>query len=484
MINFKLKTLLISSTKDQGFALILALVAGAVMILATTATIFTLQKENIIQFTEGETSRGLNAAQRGFYRYLKLINSNKFIAQHPACATTWNSSGVCQDSGTAQSWAQAQNIPGISPACPSADATAIKNFTNRDWQDLDPSNSTLGQYRLIDYTFNPNEQPPGSGEYKPFGTLTVEGRVNQKGSGSGATGVVNTATARVKQDIPLQPGLPGVPAIGVSLGVNFNGLNPAVWIGNGSATAVGTLKVNGNILFSKTDCSIPTGGGNPDFSNATSIIGDPRTLSGTTPNVPTPPLPGVLNNITNAQLTAAGTLPRAGDTPDPATNYYHYLVQDQLNLGGKPLNIQETTKVILYVQGNITIDGNVNQNQPANSSGHLEIYGNSITGAGNKYGCAAGVTCPTTGITFGGDVDVKGFIHAPAATVKQNLTPTVDLTGAIWVNNWNTPNSTITITPDNNYFNYTTIRNMNTANQRLVEPILSPPSSWETEEVQ
>ena len=493
MMNSKLKTILANKTKDGGFAFTLTLALGLIMVLVAIAAIIRSQQEKIISSAQRETTRGLSIAQTGVNRYRELIDKNKIIAMYPACVTWNTTTGVCQDGATVQSWYRAANIPGVSPACTGGDTTSIQNATNRQWQDVDASDPSRGQYRLIDYSYNADYNAGTSTYGEPTGTLTVEGRVNQKGTGNTATDAINTATTQLTVEIPIQPGIPLPPVpvnAAISLDSDFNSQDPALWIGSGSATNVGTLTVDGNILFStNSSCNIPTASGNPTSSNlqnsqTQSIIADPRTL----PNPPDLLGSGVTyQTISNTEIMAATELPRPGDSGD-GNNYYHYLVEDDLDVSGGDLNIRDGTKVILYVQGNINLEGNVNQNGGSNTSAYLEIYGNYDTGGGSyRYNCAAGVTCPTADIDLAGDIDVKAFIHAPAATVSEKTVgvgSTVDFIGALWVNNWNTPNSTITITPDDQYFYYTTIENMVTANTRVVDPIVFTPSSWNTEEVQ
>ena len=480
MIDSKLKAMLISNTKDRGFAFVLALAMGLIMVLASTAAIIRSQGEKIISSTQRETTRALSAAQTGITRYRDLIDKNKIIALYPAC-TSWNSTtGVCQDGSSTKSWFRASNIPGISEGCPGGDAANIQGQTNRTWQAIDSSDPTKGQYRLIDYSYTSNYDT-GTDSYtsQPIGTVTVEGRVNQGGG--------NIATTRLSIELPIQPGIPPNPSDAeISLEDKFNSLDPALWIGSSSATSVGNLTVTGNILFTNNSCTPPA---SPTGAN---VLAVPRAL----PN--TPALPGSYNIIDSdddtdpgtpgIQLAAGETLPKSSHSRD-SNNFYHYLVRGSLTIPNG-LNINRETKVILYVQGNITFQGNLNKDpDPAppdesNSSAYLEIYGNSGTSGSYRYNCASGVTCPTTQVTIAGNLDGNAFIHAPAATVTGSGAPNVNLTGAIWVNNWNTPNFNITITPDDKYFNYLTVQSFVTAQNRIVDPILSTPSSWKTEEVQ
>ena len=471
-MNRKLKSLIIGHHKEQGFVFVIALSMGLIMALVGLATLLQSEDENTLATAQQSTSNALNAADTGVTRFRNMIGANKVLAMYPATGSN--------------SWTNPAGITGITDACSYNTATAIQNaVNNRDWQNINSSDPSQGQYRLVDYTYTDNYDS-GSSSYNslPFGTLTVEGRVAS--SGNYSQGNMGIGATRVQVILPIQPGIVRVPSNAtISLRPNLNFLDPALWIGSTSTTQVTNLTVNGNILFSNSTCNLPSGTGDPTDAN----LGDPNAQSITVKpiSLPTPPvLPATYNTITNSSDLYQPTgepipLPSGTHTAD-GNNYYHYLVEDNLTLTAEGLNIVDGTKVILYVQGNINIQGNVNNG--TNNSAYLEIYGNTGSSSPYNYGCATGVSCPTQQVTFTGNTNFTGFIHAPGATVTTTGTPTVDITGAIWVNNWNTATGNVTISPDDQYFNYSTVQNMINANSRLVEAIIEKPSSWEILEVQ
>jgi hypothetical protein len=204
-----------------------------------------------------------------------------------------------------------------------------------------------------------------------------------------------------------------------------------------------------------------------------------------------------------------------GENKDKKT--YYYLVNGPLNLReGDSIRVNDGTKVVLMVRGDITIEQGASilsyNNAPDYPSSYLEIYGNCYIDAdGNciangssgdptKYGgeATSNITFsyPTTATAATPPINIRAFIHAPSATVTEDLaggTPTVNYIGSIWVNRWNTPQSTINITPDfvpsglnenkdpNIYQSsmfYTSGLNDNPFKQ--VKPKVFPPTKWET----
>jgi Tfp pilus assembly protein PilX len=242
----------------------------------------------------------------------------------------------------------------------------------------------------------------------------------------------------------------------------------------------------------------------------TSTIDNARVID-TVPEPDAPPPNNQNNTMDNAM----------GENKDRKT--YYYLVNGPLNLRERDsIRVNDGTKVVLMVRGDITIEqgasilsfnpaAGVDPNTaPGFPSSYLEIYGNCYVDAvgncianGNpgdptKYGGAATtkITFATTATAATPPINIRAFIHAPSATVTEDLaggTPTVNYTGSIWVNRWNTPQSTINITPDfvpsglneNNDPNiyqssmfYTSGLNDNPFKQ--VKPKVFPPTKWET----
>lgn len=440
-----LKTLLIHRSNEQGFTVPVVVLLGLIMILLSSITIFKSQAEVMTALTQRESARALYAAEAGVTQYRKLIARNRVIAINPK--SIWSTTANTCDS-----------------------STYINDKINT-YQNLSTTEN-LGQYKLKDYVYS---QASG------LGTLTVEGKFNE-------------AIAQIIVEIPIRAER--------SDPNNGTLLKPALWLASSSVTNIGNLKVDtGNIVVTQSSCTLPAQPTSTNLLNPNTqyIIADSRLL------VPTPDLPAgnnfsncasntnsIVNCITNAQLASVSELPRSTDKKDPANNYYHYIVTDSLVLSNKNLEINPGTKVILYVNGNITFDGNVTVNTN-NGSPFLEIYGN----VNPKYGNAN-----TEKIQFNGNrtININAFIHAPQATVSKAdnaNNATVQLNGAMWVNNWNYTSSlpaTTTIKLDvRDVVDTTTTPSTTTSYSAYLfysstqnlppKPLIYPPSSWKTEEV-
>ena len=538
-----IKTLLIRRSQEQGFVLPTVIALGLIMLLLGTVNIFKSNDENITAIAQRDTSEALTAAEAGVSFYRDLIDKNKVIATYSACdaGLNWNSGTnqwTCSDT-TEISWARASAIPGINDSCDfdggSANNVDVQNATLTGWQNV---NGNLGQYRLVNYTYNNN-----------LGTLIVQGRDRNSDSESAIT--------QVQVQFPIQANT------GNQITENLNNFNPVLWIGSSTITSIGggntsatsddNLVVDGNIVVSQANCNL-TGTTLTTANNLGNISATPLSLPATPSppdyidNTTTPPTPadGItpfyalelidpldvaagyypradrttntkLNVVTNDdeiidRATVSGTfntfdpvttiqLPRPGDNSEyiNGENVYHYLIEDNLNLGdGDQIRITKGANVILYVMGNITFDGkiDVNKNAGSNTSKNLQIYGNSGL---SQFGCnfplptggtqLLSVTCPNDDITFQGNkrIRIEAFIHAPNATVTSSSgDPNVIIRGAMWVKQWNDTtlaNKKVTITSDDNFLDYASVRNLIGTSNSLIKPIIYPASYWTTQRV-
>ncbi|BAU65231.1 hypothetical protein STA3757_26120 [Stanieria sp. NIES-3757] len=457
-MNYLIKSFLICRSREQGFAIPIVIGLGLIMILIGMVSIVKSNEEDLTAIGQRGTQRALTAGEAGVAYYRDLINKNKAIA-------VYNSSGTV-------SWANNTGIPNLdfyvkpSPnncftASDGFGATNVTNAAGAAWRDVD---SNLGQYKLINYEYIAADK---------IGRLVVEGRDRNSSNEASVT--------RLRVEFPIQPGVPRPP--GVSQDViteNLNNLAPALWLGSDLMTLNGTKNnlnvVNGNILVSSLNCQLSTGT-KAIAAVLPNIVAEPQTL----PSIPL--AVGGVNNITNSSVLENVDLPRSGDNwaiqsvREQTKNVYQYSIPNGLSLTNKNIliNISPTNrtkdKIIFYVQNNITFDGNVDVNWNADyKSEHLEIYSND----------------PIT-IRFqgSGNIRLKAFIHAPNATVEVTGTPTVEITGAVWVKEWqNTTNQTVTITPDASYYGYTSVRRSLDNNALVIQPIIYPPSKWETVEAE
>ena len=480
-MNFLLKAFLVYRRKsEKGFAIPMVLSLGIIMVLLGTVSIFRSSEEDLTAITQRSTSRALNAAEAGVARYRQLLSNYKVIATYNAC-NSWSGT-TCSASGS--TWKNPTQLPNIDQSCPNNGSTVVANATTRAWQNIDDSDPSLGQYRLVDYIYDPNyDTATNTYTDQPTGTLIVEGRVNQNNAAS-------AAVTRIRVVFPVQPGIPTPNGEEVTLESNFNSFNPALWLTgstsgsvDASVTNIGDLVVEGNIIVTDSDCNVT--GSLPNNNNL--VIVDPR-------RPPLQPIPtgfivksvdagNLVNNITQTLPCNDNSQGCFHDDPEIITEsdgaktfIYHYRVTGDLVLDNKEIKVSENKKVILYVDGNITLNGNAQLNpSPNTTSANLEIYGTNNTENINLKGNE--------------EIKIKAFIQAPAAKVNISDNPKVDFDGSMFVKDWDVQSGVtkeIKITPDDQYFNYKSIKDLSSSSgrPRIVDPIIYKPSEWETVQVE
>jgi Tfp pilus assembly protein PilX len=447
-----IKAILIRRSREQGFAIPTIIALGLIMTLIGTINIFKSSDENLTAISQRDAQKALTAAEAGVAYYRDLIDKNKTIA-------VYNSTGTV-------SWTNPNNIPAINNNCGFTNQgnTAVSNAATSAWQNVN-GNSDLGQYRLKSYTYDGNA-----------GTLVIEGRDRNS---------TDAASIEVSVDFPIQPGL--FPTdfpnnITNKVTENLNNLNPALWIANNDTPSTintsdfnlngsnDNLTVDGNILISKSDCNLSA------IQTQVDTLGNITANSSTLPSIPTQPtsITTITNNSDIIDITSDSintTLPRSGDLyqVENGENVFYYLIQNDLDLADtEKIQITTGSKVVFYLQGNMTIEGNVDINQ-LNSSDNFQIYGTNTTSIIEFKGS--------------GTINLKALIHAPNAEARiTSDDPTVNINGAIWVNKWDSSTGDITITSDESYFYYKNLENLVTQ-LGAINPIIYPPTNWQTCEV-
>ena len=441
-MNWKLKIALIRRSSEGGFAMPIALGLGLVMMLVGATMVVRSQGDQVTAGAQKATARGLSAAETGISRFQALINDNRRIALYPDCSIdlSGNSNrvnGVCNDTNTTASWANASAISGINSTCtnPTA-ATTVRNASlNISWQNIDATDPTKGQYRLISYAYGPTVgTPPGTG------TLTVEGRVNQSSSGSSATNSAGTATTRLQVTIPIQTSS--------SSQIPF----PGMWVN----TTVDTGTVSANILASCTNR------GYTSRAAFTSGYGISRA------NMPMPALPATpttnIVTLTYASIpadatTTKKTLPRAQDIDlrtldlvnntnlanyNRTTGEYQYRITDNIN-DDLVITTNNQHKVAIYLQGNLDMTGSqkavLHCTDPTTNPPTAMPISNCKPTDARIYGIGTGGS-----ITFslGGNASVCAiFLFAPNYPVDlnggggaQGCGGGANNNGVYWVNSW------------------------------------------------
>ncbi len=496
-MNKKLENTLKYCNSEQGFAMPIVMGIGLIMLLISATMIVRSQGDQVTASAQKSTTQALSAAETGITRYQSLINNNRLIAMYSRTGTP--------------GWTTASSIPKIN-TCTGGSAAKVIAAAIPDWQDVDSTNPSKGQYRLIDYTYGPTP-----GVVPGTGTLTVEGRVNQSGSSSTATAGAGTATTRLVVNIPVI----NQPSNSVAAGLLLKNV-----IQN-----IDRNKIQGNIVVSA--CSLPSGVSNSNVSDTTKYqaIAEPDIIFPDTPALPDLTKLNTIFPATMDDRIWGETLPKVGDINSDRTAYaagvsllpssptYSYLINGDLaKSGGADIVIRPNAKVIFYVQGNIDIGGSAEINKDGYPK-NLQIYGNTFQrnpdgtiklGTGillnkplTKYGCPVGITlpillspvsdligydCPTTSVSLNGGGSINALVHAPDATgsvagsgggcdTSTNPPSGGGFIGGVWIKKWDrqSNNAGPMVCAYGNYSDYLGF-------QQETQPSITSITSWQRQE--
>jgi Tfp pilus assembly protein PilX len=435
---------LMRNSHDRGFALPIAMGVGLVIVLLGAVMMARSQTDRITSSTQKATNQGLSAAETGVARYQDLVNKYRAIS-------TYNNTGTV-------SWANPSSIPNISSCGSTTEATAVSAQATTNWQNVDSSDSTKGQYRLISYAYTPNSgvaanTAPGTG------TLIVEGRVNQTSSGNQDVG---TATTQVEVTIPITKSTSSLSDTGLwASDFSFVGNNARANANvlDSSCSGVGTSFTTNPYLGNLPSA---TYGANVKGAYTKEVVSFPSLPGGNTYSAPST---GNINTIScssnpmNLSGSSTTTLPRNNDKDStgklygatgasaPASNAtYTYVVPScsggtsiklagnaRITVGrtgqetikvysggdvdaagnggiGPYVNGTAVTKAIFYVNGSINLAGNGSAFSPT----YFQFY---------KYG--------TTGdVKLNGNGSSSAFIFAPF--VETQLVGNGTVSGVVW----------------------------------------------------
>lgn len=472
-----LKTLLLRKRKDEGFTLPMVIAIGLVMVLLSAVNLVQSGEENLNAISQEGSSDALAMAEIGVSRYRDFLINNRVLAVNNL--DQWATINQVCNTGIGGTGGWADDDPNTGWRDVELDESVINADLNNDG-DTNDTIST-GSYRIVQYEYdrdgntgdgnndgiiddvddfdqvadaNNDAVVPLDGDSDAVGLLTVQGRDN---IGS---------IAQLQVTIP----------IGVNT-QDLDDLDPAIWIQQGEINNFGNVNVNGsNVVLYR-----PVGMGrceNPPDLNSQNTISDPRNL----PSLVTVPNPSgliksndlyspisssqngtrydsvintiILGRLSDDQNTSEGS--HIGD------DRYYFEVSGNLNLAdGQSIISDGTARVIIYVSGNLIINGDVDitNSSDAATSQYLEIHvGGNVTIQGT------------------GEVNIKGLVHAPNGTVTMTGTGNVNVTGSIFADDWNnTRNGTVSITTDDYRF-YSITPN------RTPAPLTYRPSGWERQE--
>ena len=254
--------------RDSGFALPMAIMVGASIIIVGLAVVIQAQGNKSKVTSQVTSAQAMAIAEAGATQVTNFLNNNRGLIPYSACVTQ-NTDGSCGDTNTVKSWYGASlttsgsstSIPNIAPspstpspspsASPSCSTSPSSTNLPSNYQQASAStiaswaNSTAsgsssgwkgsadgsGQYRLVSYrtykdasassAMNPDTDAPTSAV---TAKLIVEGRVNQSGSGASATDGSNGGKARVEITIPVTATTNNGTAPSGGTGTGFPGL--------------------------------------------------------------------------------------------------------------------------------------------------------------------------------------------------------------------------------------------------------------------
>ena len=494
-----LKILLQRRARDEGFTLPMVIALGLVMLLLGTVNIVKSNEENITAINQNSSSDALAIAEVGIARYRELLNQNRILTIYNQ--DQWNDADADPNDNVS---AQACNNMTTTPlGWEDGGTAAAPNDTSKWWEveedrDNNGTPETIGEYRLVSYTYDNDGRPTATNDngefapdddnanttdsftynnvafpadpngYNPRGILTVQGRST------------DDSEAQIEVEIPLRIN-------------DLDNLAPLLWVGS-ITNAGGNNKLNllnGNIIFSNSGVNCPP---IPDI-DGNEVINDPRNLpdiindpdgeaavaaTASTPAIPA--VPAIANDQKNsiANIGSEQLLPRP-TSPDFKNDdgRFYYRTANTVTINNNLLT-DGVAKVSIYVDSaDININapvtvGNFSLATTNVSSHNLEIYVD-----GNQ----------TINIdTSGGTVNIEAFVHAPESTLNITGTGTVNINGAVWVATYNNIDGaevnirrdlTDTTTASESSYKFYT----KTAD-RTPRPLTSNPTNWVREEVQ
>jgi len=303
------------------------------------------------------------------------------------------------------------------------------------------------------------------------GTLRLESRVNQAGTGNTATQTVGTANSQLVVSIPI-------------IQMDINSLPvPGAWLK--SATMPANQKVQGNLLLSKCTYSTisPTAHQALDPSTSTPFV-DPVTgmayktlqVDSVFPPLPRKPIFITSPNQVLGALASNQTFPRTGDISNTGVVYspigpvnggiFEYSVSSVSGNNTITIRNEPGTRVRFYLDGDIAKQTNFIHD--CSTSGckptDFEIFG---------YGGSTSKIC----LNGGGLID--GFIYAPA--YSGGVDGNGKFRGSVWFDNFDAPSCS----SHSNHIVVSQTANWTTlgVKPRNLPSTLAPVTSWLRQEV-
>lgn len=366
---------------QAGFALPVAIGMGLIILLVGLTMLLRSQDSQVSAIAQKDTAKSLNAAETGVNEIRALMNQHRAIANQPACkATPRNSDGTCPDSGSVVSWAVPSNIANILAECGVDRTGLVINLANREWQDVDPSDASQGEYQLLDYD--------------GAGLATVQGRVN--------AGQPSESISRLEVNFLVNPVEDQAAGLWVSTTADTSQIDSGVEVlGPCSST---------NSDITGTELSIPP-----------------------VPNVPSgPPPSGLPPQVNQGVIPLAApftSLPRSGDYPNNSGIY-----QYQISTLDSSFTVEADKQVEIWVDGDIDLRGEDILHLCGASPGcgpfGVKIFGRGASGTLTMDGattiCDVFFHLPNYDIEF----------DSTSSSSPTRCSGTSQNTGVFWVNQW------------------------------------------------
>lgn len=431
-LHTRLKMALLLHSRESGFAMVIAVSLGLIMILVGLTMTMRSQGDQITASQQKATDQALAAAEKGVAYYQQFINANRMLSTYPDCTkdrTNEPGGTACKDKEDStedsikMSWSNVSKIPEISPACMTDESrkdieTDIETEKAKtSWEPVDSTDVTKGQFRLVSYRYDksPNIYPGN-------GTLIVEGRMANSTSNDEETKAKAKAITQLKVVIPVKT--PDIKNISV----------PGMWIGHpNDSTGTGNNTIQGNVLLNSCSVNLanikidPT---TPQFSaQYTNLpMPDVPAMPAMENRVPNPDVPGTIPlGIINSNLT----LPRPIDLPEHRIKFndrlrYVYSATDIVKGGGSTtLTITPGQNVVIFLSGNISKNVDIIHS----CVGVTDCFPTNFQIFGTK--ASGGEIC------LNGNRFIDAFILAP--TYKAGVAGGGNdggINGSIWVDDW------------------------------------------------
>jgi hypothetical protein len=391
-------------SREEGFAIPIALGMGLIMILLATTAIVRSQNDGISAINKVAKDQSTSVAE------LKVAQIQAFLNKYRAAA---NSTDIDWGTATGSSMPNA-NASCIAPSTLTSTygtsaIEAINAMSSTTWTNVDSTDLTKGQFRLVSYSGT-------------TGGLTVEGKTK--------VGTPAEATSQITVTIPVfSPALEQVPGI---------------WA---KTSVTGSPTVKSDVMGPCTgtmDASFPSTGAGSDRVKLRTRMSMP----------PVPALPTSTSDIKTLTSITNKTLPEAGDSPyNPdgisgnGDDVYQYSVP---GISGS-FTVTPGKKVSIWVDGNIDLTSKAVVN-PCGATGSstscnafdLKVYGRSTSGTmtidqGSAI-CDAFFLLPNYAVTVntGGTTPMNG-----STSTAINCGGTTKNTGVYWVNTWNSATGTV-----------------------------------------